>query len=169
MVVAGYAVPEEKVADLLAAVEETKKLHCDEPRIPVKWNLRGEAIERALTRHGLTKKKDLLIEKSKEVRAGMLADMRSHGCILFASVKEGFVLKEKETRHYLADFGFANILQRFGYFARSGGGGHIHLDWPSSNDPEPLTAEYLSGGAVGTATTVARSARVALSLVFRSE
>ena len=147
LIVGGYAVPEETVESLVAAVQKTKTEICGHDGAPVKWNLKD--ISRALQFHGLQEKQPELLASSDTIRAQLLGLLRAHGCTLFASVLQAYSNRKQvlgKTRPDLIAFSFCNLLQRFGLFARSGAseGGRLFLDWPEKNSPQPFTSEYLT-------------------------
>jgi hypothetical protein len=139
--------------NLLADVRRVKQDRCDDPDMPVKWNLRGQA--RALRLHGCDGGEERLLAVAEPLRADLLSALAQSGATLFMSVIHAYSYRKKvlsSVREDLLRFCFGNLLMRVGLARRNQTDRRrteILLDWPESGATGPFIGEYLSGWKAG--------------------
>lgn len=148
----GFGIPETRIASLYSAVEACKSKHLGTTAIPVKWNLRD--LDRGLGLFKVSDRKSQLIAVGDSLRAELVHLLCAHHAVLFTSILLAYSSRKSvlaEKRSDLIGWGFSNLLQRFGLFARTVecAGGSILLDWPDRNQPTPFVTEYLGAWEKG--------------------
>ncbi|MHA1329892.1 MAG: hypothetical protein ACTSR2_02335 [Candidatus Hodarchaeales archaeon] len=153
LMVGGFAIPRNREQILINEVKRLKESYFGDPFVPVKWNIRDlqESLENRRGKELYRK----VMNKSKEIRAGVLDAMKSENLTLFISIIHAYSNRKQilgKTKQDLVGFAFGNLLMRTGSYVKdqkTTTRTEVTLDWPESNDRTPFVKEYCSGWESG--------------------
>jgi hypothetical protein len=146
--IAGFYVEQDKLKDMLEAINYVKGKHKISLWLPLKWNLKDTQLTKFYEEHKERKKLNELILDSEQLRCELLDILGNLGCQIICS-GVGQVADPLKAK-YFYEMALTNLLQRMGLHCKE----FVDLsfprlvivsDWPSSELKRGLNTTYLQG------------------------
>jgi hypothetical protein len=149
-VVAGYSISSEQLPQLITGAAAIKEKVLGRATVPVKWNVKGRGLERALALDNSADLSSKIRENSDTIRNELLQLLCSSGATFFLSAILAYSDDKQvlgKTKEDLVQYSFGNFLMRVGLFCQEQPLSEVQLilDWPEGNQRAPFVREFYSG------------------------